>query len=200
MDDEKTGNSDPDGAISDADDALWRRFSADITPLKGRDTRQRHEKPGKNKIQTEARRANAEREMPAARPPAKKVRGKGIDGATEKKLRQGKVTPEGVLDLHGKTQDQAQKLIIDFIVAAQRKGKKVVLIITGTGARAAARSEEQDWQDRSAPGILKQRFQEFISHPHIDDIVLHTQSAHKSHGGTGAYYVCLRSMHRMPKP
>lgn len=200
MDDEKTGNSDDDGVMSDVDAALWNHFSAGIKPLKNRNVRP-PEKTVRTKPQTDVHRKTPAREAPETAPPVKKARGKGIDGAMRRKLQSGKITPQGTLDLHGKTQDQAQKLIIDFIVASQRQGKKVVLIITGTGTRTAARGNEQDWHNRSsAPGILKQRFQEFVSHPRIDDIVLHTQSAHRSHGGAGAYYVCLRSMDKMPKP
>ena len=60
----------------------------------------------------------------------------GLDKATAKRLRRGKVQLGGRIDLHGMTQDEARPALERFIEAAWRDGKREVLVITGKGTRA----------------------------------------------------------------
>lgn len=50
-----------------------------------------------------------------------------------KLVRQGKLTPEATLDLHGCDRQQAREKVQNFLANAIWQGKKTVLIITGRG-------------------------------------------------------------------
>lgn len=101
----------------------------------------------------------------------------------------GKQSIEGMIDLHGCTQAQAEGSLRAFIKRAQGDGKRFVLIITGKGQRRD--SHERSFElGAPEPGVLKRKV------PHwLDDMpesVLSYKSAHKKHGGEGALYVRLR--------
>ncbi|NUH66949.1 Smr/MutS family protein [Sulfitobacter sp. S0837] len=103
------------------------------------------------------------------------------------KLKRGKLRPEGRIDLHGMTLDRAHPALQGFILDAHRRGKRLVLVITGKGKR----------RDDGGPipvrdGVLRHQVPQWLSMPPINSVVLQVTQAHVSHGGGGAYYVYLR--------
>jgi len=103
------------------------------------------------------------------------------------KLKRGKLRPEGRIDLHGMTLDRAHPALQGFIMDAHRRGKRLVLVITGKGKR----------RDEGGPipvrdGVLRHQVPQWLSMPPLNALVLQVAQAHVSHGGGGAYYVYLR--------
>ena len=103
------------------------------------------------------------------------------------RLKRGKVTPEGKLDLHGMTLDQAHPALIRFILRAQASGKRLVLVVTGKGKH----------RDDGGPiptrlGVLRHNVPHWLAQPPLAAAVLQVSEAHLKHGGGGAYYVYLR--------
>jgi DNA-nicking Smr family endonuclease len=103
------------------------------------------------------------------------------------KLKRGKLRPEGRIDLHGMTLDRAHPALQGFIIDAHRRGKRLVLVITGKGKR----------RDEGGPipvrdGVLRHQVPQWLSMPPLNAVVLQIAQAHVSHGGGGAYYVYLR--------
>ncbi len=96
----------------------------------------------------------------------------------EKRVRRGSVEIEGSLDLHGHSQDSALTALIAFLRRAHARGARVVIVITGAG--------------RGGEGILKKRFPEWLSLPGVKASVAGFAQAHRSHGGSGAFYVFLK--------
>lgn len=96
----------------------------------------------------------------------------------EKRVRRGKLEIGASIDLHGHTQDSARVALIRFLRAAHKRGDRAVIVITGAG--------------RSGPGVLKQRFPEWIAEPDVRAIVSGFAPAHRTHGGAGAFYVFLK--------
>ncbi len=110
-----------------------------------------------------------------------------MDKKTFGKLRRGKVMPEGKLDLHGMTLDQAHPALIRFILKAQADGKRLVLVVTGKGKH----------RDDGGPiptrlGVLRHNVPQWLAQPPLSQAVLQISEAHLKHGGGGAYYVYLR--------
>ncbi len=110
-----------------------------------------------------------------APPPLPQKRGKDLDHRTEQKLTRGKMHLEGLLDLHGMTQDQAHPALNQFILSAFACKKRCVLVITGKGA-----------------GILKKSVPEWLNQTPLTSIVLKSIEAQPKDGGEGALYVYLR--------
>lgn len=110
-----------------------------------------------------------------------------MDRKTYGKLKRGKVVPEGKLDLHGMTMDQAHPALMRFILRAHENGKRMVLVITGKGKL----------RDEGGPipvrrGVLRHNVPQWLSTPPLAAVVLQVTEAHLKHGGGGAYYVYLR--------
>ncbi|WP_306114138.1 MULTISPECIES: Smr/MutS family protein [unclassified Roseovarius] len=103
------------------------------------------------------------------------------------KLKRGKLAPEGKIDLHGKTLDQAHPALTRFILKAHADGKRLVLVVTGKGKD----------RDDGGPipvrlGVLRHNVPHWLSVPPLAQVVLQVTEAHLKHGGGGAYYVYLR--------
>lgn len=107
----------------------------------------------------------------------------GIDRRTADRLRRGKLPIEGVLDLHGLRQDEAQVQLTDFLTRVHRSGRRCVLVITGKGQRGDTAHEG---------GILRRMLPVWLARaPLADKILLHTPAQPKD-GGSGAFYILLR--------
>ncbi|WP_241523948.1 Smr/MutS family protein [Oceaniglobus indicus] len=103
------------------------------------------------------------------------------------RMKRGKLSVEGRIDLHGMTLDQAHPRLTGFIMSAHAAGKRLVLVITGKGKR---RDDYGPMPVRQ--GILKHQVPIWLRSPMLGPIVLQVSEAHQSHGGSGAFYVYLR--------
>ncbi len=110
-----------------------------------------------------------------------------MDRKAHTKMKRGKITPEARIDLHGMTLAHAHPALTGFILTAQSRGKRLVLVITGKGRKSA------DHGPIPTPrGILKHQVPQWLAMPPLAQAVLQVTPAHVSHGGDGAYYVYLR--------
>ena len=121
--------------------------------------------------------------------PARKLAGDPLrmDEKAYRRMKRGKLKPEGKLDLHGMRVEAAHGALNRFILSAQASGKRLVLVITGKG------------KDRDEPGpmpvprgVLRHQVPQWLQLPPLAQAVLQVTPAHISHGGEGAYYVYLR--------
>lgn len=110
-----------------------------------------------------------------------------MDRKAFKKLRSGKLKPDGRIDLHGMTLDRAHSALNRFVLSSHASGKRLLLVITGKGKH----------RDDGGPipvrfGVLRHQVPEWLKLPPLSSVVLQVTQAHISHGGGGAYYVYLR--------
>jgi DNA-nicking Smr family endonuclease len=110
-----------------------------------------------------------------------------MDARTHERLVRGKLRPEGRIDLHGLTLDQAHPRLTSFILSSAAAGKRLVLVITGKGK---PRDEAPPMPVRD--GILRHQVPHWLALPPLSAVILQIAPAHISHGGTGALYVYLR--------
>lgn len=93
----------------------------------------------------------------------------------------GKQEIDARLDLHGLTQVQAHSALLHFLRNASARDAKLVLVITGKGARGDGE-----------PGVLKRQVPQWLSLPEFRSFVIGFDDAHVTHGGEGALYVRVR--------
>lgn len=110
-----------------------------------------------------------------------------MDAKAFTRLKRGKLTPEARIDLHGMTVDRAHGALIHFILNAQARGARLVLVITGKGQR----EDPYDPMPRRR-GVLKTQAPMWMQMPPLSGAILQVSPAHRKHGGDGAYYVYLR--------
>jgi DNA-nicking Smr family endonuclease len=101
-----------------------------------------------------------------------------LDRRTWQRLHRGQYPVDARLDLHGMTQAQAHGALAAFLAAAQGRGNRCILVITGRalGRGGTLREMTPRWLDE-APNRAR---------------VLAFAVAHLRHGGEGALYVLLR--------
>ena len=56
-----------------------------------------------------------------------------MDAKAFGKLKKGKLVPDGRIDLHGMTLDQAHPALVSFVLNSHAMGRRLVLVITGKG-------------------------------------------------------------------
>ena len=104
----------------------------------------------------------------------------GIDRRQAERFRKGKLTIEGKIDLHGRTQQDAHDDLLAFLRRAHTAGKRNLLVVTGKGMTT------------SKIGILRQAVPRWLNEPTFRSLVLAFDYAEPHHGGEGALYVLLK--------
>jgi len=183
-------------APGSADDGpeLFRRALAEVRPLKTRkrtthsrpvivDSQPLAEKPRHSRVPGMA--SGIAKPIPPEKAPGATATVPGLDRRTAERLRRGRLPVEGRLDLHGEFQEQAYRLLVDFVTRAAAADKRVILVITGKG-----RSTTDEWG--RGGGVLRRQVPHWLSQPPLGALVLSTAPARPDHGGDGALYVLLR--------
>ena len=112
-----------------------------------------------------------------------------LDKKTHSKLKNGRLKPERILDLHGCSYQKALSQVVSFITLAYQDEKRLILIITGKGNN---RIDSENYFSESRRGVLKRAFPEWLESKRLSNLILNVTSAHFTHGGDGAYYVYLK--------
>ena len=126
------------------------------------------------------------RRRPAGPPPLAP-----LERRLKRDLARGRAVVDSVLDLHGMTQAEAHHALRGFLVQAQAQGFRLVIVITGKGARAPA---DEDWFHET--GVLRRLVPHWLREPDLRSAVLGFEEAGPGHGGAGALYVRLRRRDR----
>lgn len=112
-----------------------------------------------------------------------------MDRGLHKTMMRGKLEPEARIDLHGMTVAQAHGALHGFILSAHARGLRLVLVITGKGR---TKSQNHAAPMPSRAGVLKHEVPQWLRMAPLASAVMELRESHRSHGGTGAYYVYLR--------
>jgi DNA-nicking Smr family endonuclease len=103
----------------------------------------------------------------------------GIDRANAERLKRGRHPITARLDLHGLTQAEAHRELVDFVEASYHSGRRCVLVITGRGLGP------------DGPGVLKNAVPRWLEEPAPRRRILAMAPAQPRHGGAGAIYLLL---------
>ena len=112
-----------------------------------------------------------------------------LDKRLRRRLARGRGAIDRSIDLHGMTQSVAHEALRGFLAAAQGRGDRLVVVVTGKGG-GRANGREASWVE--APGVLRRSVPHWLHAPDLRAIVLGFEEAGRAHGGAGALYVRLR--------
>jgi DNA-nicking Smr family endonuclease len=104
----------------------------------------------------------------------------GVDRATAERLKRGLRPIEARLDLHGLTQAEAHRALIEFVEGCYGRGRRCLLVITGRGLGP------------EGSGVLKTAVPRWLAESSLRRRVLAVAAAQPRHGGAGALYILLR--------
>jgi DNA-nicking Smr family endonuclease len=124
----------------------------------------------------------------AAPPPAPLA---PLERRLRQKLARGRAAPDAAIDLHGMRRQEAFFALREFLGKAQIDGARLVLVVTGKGARGVL--------GEGTPGILRQSVPNWLREPFYHAIVVGFEEAQRPHGGAGAFYVRLRRRDRVSR-
>jgi DNA-nicking Smr family endonuclease len=160
---------------------LWSTITKSIAPLPGRAI-QDDPAPAEPAASVLPRLRAPATAAKAAPPPAKPKAPPLAPLGRRMRIRvaRGREPIDARFDLHGLTQAEAHAALSRFLHAAQDRGAKLVLIITGKGGRSGEM------------GVLRRQVPHWLAVPELRDLVIGFEDAHTAHGGEGALYVRLR--------
>ena len=162
--------------------ALWSHVASSVRPLAG--------KTRPPPLPLVARLAEKSPSLP---PPPKRARSTNaapvenatLDGGWDRTIMKGRLRPDLTVDLHGYTRDRAHALLKRCIEDAAISGARVLLGITGKGAR------DSDDADRPR-GVIRASLRGWLEHGDLRPWIAALRPAHPRHGGGGAWYIILR--------
>lgn len=93
-------------------------------------------------------------------------------------MRRGRVDIGATLDLHGYTLVTARAALERFLHAAQARGERTVIVVTGVG--------------RGGAGVLKRALPDWLAERELRGLSAGYAQAHRTHGGAGALYVFIK--------
>jgi DNA-nicking Smr family endonuclease len=163
--------------------SLWKHVTRAIVPLSKRRCEEADESeppapPPKPQDRVKAKPVAA---APLVTRPVPKSEPAPLGRKAKRRLSRDGDAIHGRLDLHGMTQAQAHDALLGFLHRSQAKGARIVLVITGKGARG-----------NSEGGVLKRQVPMWLRLPDFRDIVIGFETAAIGHGGEGAMYVRIR--------
>jgi DNA-nicking Smr family endonuclease len=163
--------------------SLWKHVTRAIVPLSKRrreDTDESEPTASPPKPQARSKTKPVAAVPPVARP-VPKSEPAPLGRKAKRRLSRDSDAIHGRLDLHGMTQAQAHDALLSFLLRSQAKGARLVLVITGKGARGD-----------SERGVLKRQVPMWLRLPDFRDMVVGFETAGIGHGGEGAMYVRIR--------
>ncbi len=159
---------------------LWSSVTQSIAPLPGRVTEQ-EEQPAQSPPAAPQLPRSASAHKIVSEPPKPKAPPLApLDRRLRQRVVRGREPIDARFDLHGLTQAQAHAALSRFLHAASGRGARLVLVITGKGARGGE------------AGVLRRQVPLWLALPELRELVIGFEDAHAAHGGEGALYVRLR--------
>ena len=169
--------------LSDDERVLWRTVTRAIAPLRGRKTV--IEEPVEAVTEPKTSRPAKLTPLPASPRPSAPPPLAPLGRRMKQRLSRGTAEIDGRIDLHGLTQAEAHTVLWRFLHQAQARDAKVVLVITGKGARPGS-------DPHAERGVLKRQVPLWLESAELRPLVVGFESAGIGHGGQGALYVRVR--------
>ena len=158
---------------------LWTNITHSIAPLRAGAPAEREAEP-EAAAKAQPARPSKRIETPAPAVPAPPQL-TPLSRRMRRSVARGKEAIDARLDLHGLTQAQAHSALSHFLRSASAREARLVLVITGKGARGDGER-----------GVLKRQVPQWLGLPEFRGFVIGFEDAHIAHGGEGALYVRIR--------
>jgi DNA-nicking Smr family endonuclease len=177
--------------LSDDEQTLWTTVTRSVAPLR----RSRIETVAPDEAPAEPA-ASAKPVKPVkvqSPPPAPPSRSKPpplapLDRRMRQRLAREQESIDRRIDLHGLKQDEAHAALRRFLRGAQAEGARIVLVITGKGARAPNGARDP-YDER---GVLRRQVPLWLESADLRALIVGFETAGLGHGGEGALYVRIR--------
>jgi DNA-nicking Smr family endonuclease len=170
--------------LTDDERTLWSTVTRSVAPLR----RLRAEAVAAEEAPAEpaptAKPAKLVKVQPPPAPPSppKPPPLAALDRRMRQRLARDRESIDRRIDLHGLRQDEAHAALRRFLRGAQADGARIVLVITGKGAR-------DPYDER---GVLRRQVPLWLESADLRPLIVGFETANIGHGGEGALYVRIR--------
>ena len=183
--------------LSSEEGELWENFVSSITPIEKKENLELR----KLEVNEENRKQNIFNSnikikkdflfqaINHEKKPLKTYNFSQIDRKILKKVKNGQINPEALLDLHGMNVENAYQKVKEFLSECSERNKRLILIITGKGER---KDQDESFGREYSIGVLKKTVPSWLREKDNNRLILGYTIAHKKHGGEGALYIYLR--------
>lgn len=164
--------------LSEADQAIWANYAAQIAPLRGRT---RKKSPAPVAINPPAAAPNpptaskapiqASKPRRMSSPLSVGTQPGGIDTATWQRFQSGKLVAVRKLDLHGMTTQRAFQALMSFLRTAHAEQVRCVEVVTGRGSGETG-------------GVIRREFPHWLNLPEIRPLILGAAHPHALNPGS----------------
>ncbi|MCS6626235.1 Smr/MutS family protein [Roseibacterium beibuensis] len=173
--------------LSPEDRRIWARVAGSVTPSKPKKALRitpgavDAEPPAapKPKGPVKTRGVPPPYTPPASSPARARGLPEELEPRRQRRLSRERDPIEARIDLHGYGRFQAQDALTAFLMGAQARGYRSVLVITGQGRRGGS-------------GVIRASVHEWLQGPALRGVVSGFAPAARKHGGDGALYVTIR--------
>jgi DNA-nicking Smr family endonuclease len=173
--------------LSPEDRRIWARVAGSVTPARPRKAPRvipggaaADPPPAPHpKGPAKARGAAPAYAPPAASPARPRGLPEELEPRRQRRLSRERDPIEARIDLHGFGRFQAQDALTAFLIGAQARGYRAVLVVTGQGRRGGT-------------GVIRASVHEWLQAPALRGVVSGFAPAARHHGGDGALYVTIR--------
>lgn len=193
------GRRRPPPDLTPEDHRIWARVSGTVTPPKVRkaaritpgailpdeplkpETVRAPKPPGLVKPKTSNRIRNVAAAPPRAapvQPPVSRSVPEELEPRRQRRLSRERDPIEASIDLHGFGRFEAEDQLRVFLMQSRARGLRAVLVVTGQGRRGG--------------GVIRASIQEWLQGHALRGVVSGFSTAHRRHGGDGAFYVTLK--------
>jgi len=179
--------------------ALWAKVAASVTPLHPHRSEPDSLAGSAPQINTVPRAGVGPRRHnpPAAILPARPAAAnpETLDGGWDRRLSQGSVQPDLVIDLHGLTLDAARSTLYRRVADADARGHRILLVITGKGRMpgpAPADLVPGLGGSGDTRGAIRVSLPRWLGEQGLSARIAAVRRAHPRHGGEGAAYLILK--------
>lgn len=173
--------------LSPDDRRIWARVAGSVTPSKPK--KAARVIPGAAVVDAppaphpkgpvKVRGVAASYAPPAAGPARPRGLPEELEPRRQRRLSRERDPIEAKIDLHGFGRFQAQDALTAFLMGAQARGYRSVLVVTGQGRRGGT-------------GVIRASVHEWLQGPALRGVVSGFAPAARKHGGDGALYVTIR--------
>ncbi len=172
--------------LSPDDRRIWARVASSVTPAKPKKAPRIvpgaavvDPPPAPHPKGAVKRRGAPDLYIPAASSARPRGLPEELEPRRQRRLSRERDPIEARIDLHGFGRFQAQDALTAFLLGAQARGYRSVLVITGQGRRGGT-------------GVIRASVHEWLQGPALRGVVSGFAPAARHHGGDGALYVTIR--------
>ena len=155
--------------ISDNDKKIWNFYTSNLNSLK----------KGEKKKELDLTKTSITYKI------LKPSANLSLDSRTKKQIKSKKLVFDSIIDLHGKTEEQAYKIIKNFIINSYLNNFKNIIIITGKGT--------------NSQGKLKLKTPLWLKSEELSKYVVGFTNLPNNKGGEGALFVKLKNVNKYIK-